>query len=332
MAEMRIAPLKVCGRRCHRNEERDGKFWKQTSVGGQRKESEEEEQSWELGDDSEMVTTFKQISAMFELQESSRRQQELNETSGKLKQELESLHGRKEELEKDFQREVESKLSFYDFLKAEDARQGVEKAEKERKEVLEKTQEIERLKMEKAQMIERHKQMKLDIQSHLKYRGFFERLGKLTKFKDMGLLSDYVTGLVQLRDQLFKRYREALEQVDQMKKEMASLNNKEELLQLQRNTELSQLKTVHDDALCEALVLERKWNHIQETSAKKTLQLGRIKMATINLFEMIGGIVEEEDTVDVNATKKRLEKIKMFLQEYTNTVKHDLPSEIEYDG
>lgn len=54
---------------------------------------------------------------------------------------------------------------------------------------------------------------------------------------------------------------------------------------------------------------ERKWNYVQETAAKKTLLLGQIKMATLNLYELTGGEVEGEEGVDMNDTETQLDKV-----------------------
>lgn len=54
---------------------------------------------------------------------------------------------------------------------------------------------------------------------------------------------------------------------------------------------------------------ERKWNHIQETAAMKTLLLGKIKIVTLNLYEMIDDEVKGEEGVDVNDTETQLDKV-----------------------
>lgn len=56
-------------------------------------------------------------------------------------------------------------------------------------------------------------------------------------------------------------------------------------------------------------VQESKWNHILETAAKKTLVLVKIKMVTLNLYELTDDKVEGEEGVDMNDTEKQLDKV-----------------------
>ena len=52
------------------------------------------------------------------------------------------------------------------------------------------------------------------------------------------------------------------------------------------NNQLAQLQTRLDKAQSNAVKWESKWTHIQNTAAKKTLLLGRIKIAIHNLYQV----------------------------------------------
>lgn len=60
---------------------------------------------------------------------------------------------------------------------------------------------------------------------------------------------------------------------------------------------------------CSVFTQEMKWGHIQDTAAKKTLELCQIKMITLNLFETLGGVVEEKG-ININDTEKQLDQVR----------------------
>lgn len=58
-----------------------------------------------------------------------------------------------------------------------------------------------------------------------------------------------------------------------------------------------------------AWLQESKWNHILETVAKKTLMLVKIKLVTLNLYELIRDKMEEEEFGNMAETEKQLDKV-----------------------
>ncbi|XP_062238072.1 coiled-coil domain-containing protein 42 like-2-like isoform X2 [Platichthys flesus] len=251
---------------------------------------------------------------------------EIQEREGK----SESLQKRIDELQTDHRKAQELHLSFDMFLKEADVNKTVEKAERERREALQKGKQIETLKKEKAELMQKKHKLDHQVQRHTVYRDIMEQMVAMTKFKDAELLADNLESQLHLREQLCQREREAEEQVELHRKALAALDNQQDLMQLQRSNQLSQLQARLDETNSGALIWERKWNTIQETAAKKILLLGQMKMATLNLYEATGGKIEGEEGVGMNDTEKQLDKIRMFIQDHQDIVKlHQTPSQTQ---
>ncbi|XP_070689484.1 coiled-coil domain-containing protein 42 [Pempheris klunzingeri] len=237
--------------------------------------------------------------------------------------------------------EVQEKRREEDELQAKmeerrlgaDTDQAVRRAERESEESHQREEERERLEKECSDLVERKQEAQQEVQRHTVYLDFMERVAKLTKFKDAEQLSGHLESLLHFRGQLCQRESEAQEKADQQRKALLTLEDQHHLLRLHKINQLSQLQTELEKTRSETLTWERKWNHIQETAAKKTLLLGQIKMATLNLYEMTDDSVEGEEGVDMNDTEKQLEKAKMFVLDHEDIVKqHQSPSQRQNDG
>uniref|UniRef100_A0A8C6WA61 Coiled-coil domain containing 42 n=2 Tax=Nannospalax galili TaxID=1026970 RepID=A0A8C6WA61_NANGA len=63
---------------------------------------------------------------------------------------------------------------------------------------------------------------------------------------------------------------------------------------------------------------ESRWAHIQNTAAKKTLLLGTIKMATLNLFQIVSKQLKETTHVSLEDTHKQLDMIQQYIQDLSD--------------
>ncbi|XP_041793272.1 coiled-coil domain-containing protein 42 homolog [Chelmon rostratus] len=268
--------------------------------------------------------------ALLDLRTRRREEEQLHAQQQQREKVLESLQHRRDELHKKLKEIKELHSGFDMFLKVEDANQAAEK-ERVRKEVLQR--EAERLKEEYAELMERKQGLQHQVHKHTVYMDFMERVVKLTKFEDVQPLMDHLESLLHFRDQLYQKASQAQEQVDQQRKALPRLEDQYHLLRLHKTNQLSQLQTELQGMFTEALKWEGKWNHIQETAAKKTLLLGQIKMATLSLYEMTEDKAEGEEGVDMNDTEKQLDKVKMFIQDHDDVLKeHRIPLHKHNDG
>ncbi|XP_035769678.1 coiled-coil domain-containing protein 42 like-2-like [Neolamprologus brichardi] len=140
-------------------------------------------------------------------------------------------------------------------------------------------------------------------------------------FEDAEALADYTESLLHFQDHFYQKEMKLQDEVDQQKKALLTLQDKHNLVVMQKNSLLSQLQTELEKTQAEALTWEQKWNHIQETAAKKTLQLGKIKMAILNLYEMTAGAIGEKEGVDMNDTETQLNKLQMFSEDENDILK-----------
>ncbi|XP_035522524.1 coiled-coil domain-containing protein 42 homolog [Morone saxatilis] len=265
---------------------------------------------------------------IFDIQKKRRQEENFTAKQQERQQVLKSLKEYKAELNKKIKEAEDLHLSFDLFFKEEGAYQAIEKAERERKERLQNEAEIKRLKEEYAELMERKRELEHQLQGHTVYQDFMKRVVKMTKFEDVQQLTGQLESLLHFRDQLYQRDSEAQEQANQQRKTLLALQDQHHLQRLHKNNQLSQLQTELEKKCSKALIWERKWNHIQETAAKKTLLLGQIKMATLNLYEMTGDSVEGEERVDMNDTEKQLDKVNTFIQDHDDIVKqHQTPTQ-----
>ncbi|XP_012661450.1 coiled-coil domain-containing protein 42 isoform X2 [Otolemur garnettii] len=63
---------------------------------------------------------------------------------------------------------------------------------------------------------------------------------------------------------------------------------------------------------------ESRWAHIQNTAAKKTLLLGTIKMATLNLFQIVSKQLKDAAGVSLEDTHKQLDMIQQYIQDLSD--------------
>ncbi|XP_075325809.1 coiled-coil domain-containing protein 42 homolog [Odontesthes bonariensis] len=225
---------------------------------------------------------------------------------------LENLRQRRQELQKEMKEQEEQRFNL--LLKEREVDVAARKAARETKE---KEAKLEQQEQEYAEMAERKQELLREVQKYSVFKDFLEEVLKLTTFEDVDALTAHFENLLHYRDRLYERENQVQ---DKQGIKLLQLKDQHELMLLQGNNQLSQLQTELQKARSEAQDWQRQWNHIQETAAKKTLELGQLKMATLNLFEQTGGVVGAEG-VDISATDKQLGQIQMYIKDMSDIIK-----------
>ncbi|XP_078506748.1 coiled-coil domain-containing protein 42 [Lissotriton helveticus] len=233
---------------------------------------------------------------------------------------IEQFNQRWDELQKKEILMKEYLLNFDQFIKENDQKRirALKKANHERELKRQKERDLthvrtetEKLRMERFALSRKLK----------KYSIFNDYLEKVVETSDefhevRDVISRYFT-LVATYQDLVKIEQEAQANIERARGRLAHYVEEKSDNILQYNNELSLLQTRLDHAQSEAIVWESRWAHIQNTAAKKTLLLGTIKMATLNLFHSLSKEIKERLQVSLDDTAQQLEAIKEYLMDLT---------------
>ncbi|XP_051851677.1 coiled-coil domain-containing protein 42 isoform X2 [Antechinus flavipes] len=125
--------------------------------------------------------------------------------------------------------------------------------------------------------------------------------------------------LVSMHHDLMQSAQEGQEKIDKAKARLTRYVEEKDDEVLQHNNELARLQMRYDRARSDVIIWESRWAHIQNTAAQKTLLLGTIKMATLNLFQIVSKQLKETTTeVPVDDTHKQLDMIQEFIQDLSD--------------
>lgn len=237
---------------------------------------------------------------------------------------MESLQQRREELErKEFQLK-ESLLKFDKFLKENDSKRAraVKKAHDEKDLKRVKDKEIGRLMEEKRELQGVKDKLVGRLNKHKIYHKFLEKtLETADEFQEIReIIARYET-LVATHTDLLDKAHQTQDAVENKKSGLHKFQEEKNNEIMQHNNQLATLQTRLDKAQSEAVKWESVWTHIKNTAAKKTLLLGRVNMATHNLFQLVNKHLKaqsgQEVVPDNISTSDQLTKIQLFIMDLT---------------
>ncbi|EFB18782.1 hypothetical protein PANDA_010052, partial [Ailuropoda melanoleuca] len=187
---------------------------------------------------------------------------------------------------------------------------ALKKASKERELKRQRVHELAKAKQEMAALQLEHQRLNSKLQDYSIFNKYLEKVVENSEFEEIHeVISRYKT-LVSMHQDLMRSAQEGQEKIERAKARLARYMEEKDDEILQHNNELARLQMRFDRARSDVIVWESRWAHIQNTAAKKTLLLGTIKMATLNLFQIVSKQLKETTTVSLEDTHRQLDMVR----------------------
>lgn len=236
---------------------------------------------------------------------------------------MEKLYQRKDALQAKEQRLTMSLLRFDRFLKENDARRkrALRKTRDEREACVDKDQEIQQCTVELAQLRKVREEQRKAIGKQQFYETYLRSVLKSTdEFSEIAELIDrYVTLSVTNKD-LVELDNECQRNTSEVTSR-ASRNREEHRVKvLSYNTKLGELTARMEKAQKQTLLWEGAAQTAESSATKRTLLLGRIRMATANLYALVNSHGGSSTLDRIPNTEKQLDKIQLFIKDLEDVV------------
>ncbi|NXX61750.1 CC42M protein, partial [Scopus umbretta] len=236
------------------------------------------------------------------------------------RQRMEHLEQRRQQLgqRKDQLRDVV--LKFNAFLKASAARQerALRRAAEERARVAGQGAEAARLHRELAALLQRRERLARRLQS---LRGFGDYLrgvlARMGQFQDVPAMLAHFRVLAETRAALAQQAEAGQERLSQGWARLRQYQEEASSELLRTKNELAQLRAHLEAARHDVLQGESHWAHVQSTAAQKTLLLGQIKLAVLNLFQLATARLKVSADVPLEDTEAQLDTVLLCMQDLT---------------
>ncbi|CAH1801380.1 unnamed protein product [Owenia fusiformis] len=230
---------------------------------------------------------------------------------------MESIQQRREELEKKEFQLKESLLKFDKFLKENDSKRAraVKKANDERDLKRVKDIEISKVRAETGVFASQKQKLHDRLEKHAMFHKYLEKiLESAGEFHEIREVIGRYDTLVSTQKDLIEKSHADQDLIEDQKQKFSRFLEKKRYEILGFNNKLSGLQTRLDKAQIESEKWESLFTHIKNTAAKRTLLLGRIKMASYNLYQVVNR--QEKDTsAHSEDTAEQLQKIQIFIQD-----------------
>ncbi|KAJ8016929.1 hypothetical protein DPEC_G00012460 [Dallia pectoralis] len=242
-----------------------------------------------------------------------------------------SIHGAlevgKKELKEKEEQGKEYRKRFDNFLNDNDTNRcrALMKADQEMKLTNQKQVELLGLQAEMKALIKERNRLAKRVLKNAIYPDYLERVVQASEqfHEARQVMSRYDT-LMLNREDLIRTSRQNQKSTAKARAHLVRFTEQNNDTLLHYNNTLARLQSKLDQARAESLIWESRWAHIQNTAAKKTLLLGTIKMASLNLYQCVWkrNKGNEDSPVLPEDTVKQLEKPILGERTYSSFLKY----------
>ncbi|XP_056677683.1 cilia- and flagella-associated protein 73 [Monodelphis domestica] len=258
------------------------------------------------------------ISHATQLLEKKQEMVEMEETLQAKKEEFKvkmaALKQRREALEQKEGALKESMIRFDKFLKDTEAKQNraLRRAEEERR----KEAEAEALEEELEGLVQKKERLERTMNKYRPFAQYLEQVvAQSEEFQEIPELMARFGGLADIQAILAEREQALHQALEEARLELLRLVEDKNDEVLRQNNRLADLQLRLEEVRTEALQWESRWVHIQNTAAQKTLLLGRIKMAALNLYQKVCKQRKEVPALAMEDTEGQLEQVQLCFQD-----------------
>ncbi|NXJ69213.1 CC42M protein, partial [Rostratula benghalensis] len=245
-------------------------------------------------------------------------ERELQSQREEFRQRMERLAQRRQQLgEREEQlRQVVHK--FDAFLKASAARQerALRRAGEERVKAARQEAETTRLRQELEGLLQLRERLVRRLRSLRGFEDYLQGvLARTGQFQDIPAMLAHFRAVVGTRAALVQQAEARQEQLAQGRALLQGYQEEARNELLRTQEELTRLRARLEAAHRDALQQESCWAHIQSTVAQKTLLLGQIKLAVLNLYQLVTTSLKVPTDVALEDTEAQLDTVLLCMQD-----------------
>ncbi|NWU11772.1 CCD42 protein, partial [Cephalopterus ornatus] len=248
-------------------------------------------------------------------------EQELQSQREEFRRRMERLAQRREQLARREEEQRDVVLKYDAFLKAAAARRerALRRAGEERARAVAQGTEAARLHRELEGLLQHRERLARRLRSLRRFGDYLrDALASIGQFQDVPAMLVHFGVLAEARAALAQEAEAGQERLAQGRARLQRYREEMSTELLGTNNELAQLHARLEAARQDVLQWESRWAYVQSTATQKTLLLGQIKLAVLNLFQLSTAWLRIPMDVALENTEAQLDMLLLCMRGLTD--------------